>query len=141
VDLDYNYVGSVDREVMLNTFFRSLFILLSVTLEHALQTYTREHLLRSLADDAFARQLAPMLLVNATTSPDTLIGRAWEIVEGLIALTGSESDFLSLAESGELRGELPFPDDPTLAERLAAHPALLWKMANVRAHRGASVSP
>jgi len=35
---------------------------------------------------------------------------------------------------GDLRPELLFPDDSEISERLARHPALLWKAQNAREH-------
>jgi len=43
-----------------------------------------------------------------------------------------EEEFITAVQRGALLPELLFPDDPKEAERIAAHPAILWKMENVR---------
>jgi hypothetical protein len=42
--------------------------------------------------------------------------------------------YMAGVERGELLPELLFPDDSQEAGRVAMHPALLWKMVNVRTH-------
>jgi hypothetical protein len=49
-------------------------------------------------------------------------------------LNDDEKAYLESADLGDLNLELIFPDDPQEAERIAGHPAIQWKMANVRAH-------
>jgi len=43
-------------------------------------------------------------------------------------------EYLAAIHQGELRPELLFPTDAGEAARIAAHPAILWKVQNVRAH-------
>ena len=45
-----------------------------------------------------------------------------------------EKEYLDSIEKGEIRPEKLFPNDPTEAQIFAAHPAILWKVANVRTH-------
>lgn len=53
----------------------------------------------------------------------------------MIELDEREQEYIDRAHVGELRPELLFPDDAALAERLRRHPALLWKINNVKRHR------
>lgn len=56
--------------------------------------------------------------------------------EKLLPLRANELDFLRLVnEEGTLRPELLTADDGLRAV-IASHPALRWKVRNVRAHRG-----
>jgi hypothetical protein len=40
--------------------------------------------------------------------------------------------FITAVQQGELKPELLFPNDPAEAGRVAAHPAILWKIMNVK---------
>lgn len=51
-----------------------------------------------------------------------------------MALNDNEAHYMAGIERGELFPELLFPDDPREAGHVAMHPALLWKMVNVRKH-------
>ena len=44
----------------------------------------------------------------------------------------NEAKYIASIQRGELDPELLFPDDPEEAKRIAAHPAILWKLINVR---------
>jgi len=45
-----------------------------------------------------------------------------------------EKAYLDAMARGEYRPELLFPNRPDIVERIARHPALLWKAANVAEH-------
>lgn len=65
-----------------------------------------------------------------------LVERTRERLAAVLPLRSNEVEFLDvLLDLGEVRPEL-LTDDPALRDRLHAHPALLWKAQNVRAHRG-----
>jgi hypothetical protein len=81
-------------------------------------------------------QLAPTLAAGTAVSPDTLVDRAWGRVEPLVSLTRSEAAYMEAIQLGSIRLDLLFPGEPEEAERLARHPALLWKARNARAHHG-----
>ena len=51
-----------------------------------------------------------------------------------MTLGPNEAAYIASIGRGELRSELLFPDDPEAAQRIVKHPAILWKMTNVRAH-------
>jgi predicted nucleotidyltransferase component of viral defense system len=115
--------------------FRALFIAFSITLEHPLKTYNKRHLRRCIEANGIARQLLPMLMTGIKFTPDELIDKAWDAVQSLVIVNRIESEFLSSVESGTLLPNLLFPNDSELAGRIASHPALLWKIANIRAHK------
>lgn len=114
--------------------FRAVFYALAVTLEHPLYTYDKKHLSRVLSGSTIAHQLTPMLLINTEIIIEELIEKAWNTISHLITPTKSESNFISLVEQGQLRPELLFTGNTELERRIASHPALLWKISNVRAH-------
>ena len=114
--------------------FRAWFIALAAILDHPLPTYTRIRLERLVTERAVAEQLAPMLAAAVPPRLDDLVKRAWAVVAKFMTLRPNEAAYIVSIERGELRPELLFADDPEAAQRIAAHPAILWKMANVRAH-------
>jgi predicted nucleotidyltransferase component of viral defense system len=115
--------------------FRKLFMAFSIVLERSLPTYTRERLERQITEQALTEQVVPLLNLRIDFSAPNLIRKAWEVVSRFLALSEDESAYLESADRGELNLELIFPDDPQEAMRIAGHPAIQWKMANVRAHR------
>jgi hypothetical protein len=60
---------------------------------------------------------------------------------GFLTLKPNEEEFITAVQRGELLPELLFPDDPQEAERIAAHPSILWKMENVRNYLARSAMP
>jgi hypothetical protein len=107
---------------------------LAITLEHPLKTYGKKHIQHSLSENDIAHQLVPMLMANTDIRPEELAKNAWNVIKHLFVLNKNESEFISSAEHGLLRPELLFHGDSELAQRIASHPALLWKINNVRAH-------
>lgn len=114
--------------------FRSWFIALSSILNHPLYTYTRSRLEALITERAVVEQLAPMLAVDVPPRANDLVEQAWVVLSEFMTLRPNEADYIASIERGELRPELLFPDDPETAQRLAKHPAILWKVTNVRAH-------
>jgi len=114
--------------------FRSWFIALSVTLAHPLPTYTRERLEARINERVISEQLAPMLAGDAELDSSSLVGSAWSKVGKLRALGPSEERFLADLQEGKLSTELVFQGDLEEARRIAGHPAIQWKVENVRGH-------
>lgn len=114
--------------------FGRLFKALSVVLERPLPTYSRERLERQVTDQAFAEQVGPLLNARIDFAAKNLVAKAWAIVGGFLELSDAEKEFYESLDRGDLRLDLIFPDDLAEAERLAGHPAIRWKMANVRKH-------
>ena len=79
-------------------------------------------------------QLVPMLAVDAPLRPDDLVRQAWAVLSEFMSLRPNEAAYIASIERGELRPDLLFTDDPEAAQRIALHPAILWKVTNVRAH-------
>ena len=115
--------------------FRRLFIALTAVLDHPLSTYTLSRLQRLVTERTVAEQLAPMLAVTSLPQTDALVKRAWAILNKFLNLKANETAYLASIERGDLRPELLFGGDRKAAQRIATHPAILWKVSNVRAYR------
>jgi len=76
-------------------------------------------------------QLYPMLGGDNPPDRADLLERAWRVVEPLLALAPEERRYVEEIGRGCVRPELLFPEDSVLCERIANHPAILWKAANV----------
>jgi hypothetical protein len=49
-------------------------------------------------------------------------------LDRFLSMEPNEMAFSTAVQEGELKPELLFPDDPAEAGRVAAHPAILWKI-------------
>lgn len=122
-------------DLLSSTSFRSLFVALSSTLDHPLTRYGRERLDR-VTGSRFEEQVREMLTAEEAIDLDEVKGKAWAAVGPLLELTANEREFVRLVnDEGELRLDLLFPHTNELANRLASHPAIQWKLVNVRHHR------
>jgi len=137
---DLAYPPPSSTEVFQSILFRRWFIALASILEHPLTTYTRDRLEAGITDRDVEERLTPLL---AGVSPDRkeLSERAWAALSGFLALQPHEEEFIDAVQRGELRPELLFPDDPQEAERIGTHPAILWKMGNVRKYLAQPARP
>ncbi|MFZ2055087.1 MAG: nucleotidyl transferase AbiEii/AbiGii toxin family protein [Candidatus Aminicenantales bacterium] len=114
--------------------FRKLFIALSVVLDHPLSTYSRSRLERLVTERVIVEQVAPLLNAEIELKVGELIDKAWAVVIKFFDLSAEEKDYLESAGRGDLRMELLFPGDVQEAMRVAAHPAIQWKISNVKVH-------
>jgi predicted nucleotidyltransferase component of viral defense system len=114
--------------------FRSRFIALSVILDHPLPTYTKDRLKSILSDRALYENLAPMLAASEPLRSADLIDGAWAVVEQLLPLDPNEEEYIAGIERGELLPQLLFPDGSEDAKTISEHPAIQWKILNVRKH-------
>jgi len=118
--------------------FRKLFIALSIVLDHSLSTYSRSRLERLVTDRVLMDQLAPLLNAEIELRVGDLIEKAWAVVIKFFDLSAEEKDYLESAGRGDLRMGLLFPGDAEEAKRVAAHPAIQWKISNVKVHAAKS---
>jgi len=128
---DVAYPPLVSTEVFQSIQFRRWFIALSSILEHPLMTYSRDRLEAGMTDQDIEERLAP-LLTGVSTVRGELIERAWGNLAKFLTLDPDEEGFITAVQQGELRLELLFSQDPDEAGRIAGHPAILWKIQNVR---------
>jgi hypothetical protein len=130
---DLAYLTNQAHEAMRSKRFRSWFIALSAILNHPLTTYAKDRINKRITDRIVAEQLAPMLIVPAAPfQPSDLIERSWGIISPFMKLSENEAKYIASIQQGKLYPELLFRDAPAEAKRMASHPAILWKLLNVR---------
>lgn len=114
--------------------FRRVFVAFSATLPHPLQNYTRKQMGTRLTPQTVLEQLLPMLAGVDAPGLDDLMERPWRVLEPLVQLTAAELEYVESIHSGEIRPQLLFPDDAIMAKLIHNHPAICWKLENVRRH-------
>lgn len=114
--------------------FRRIHVALAGTLPHPLYKYGRNRLDR-VTDRQAQEQLVPMLHADEHPTASDLKEKAWRVIAPLVELDESEREYIDRVHAGEVRPELLFPDDEVLAEQLERHPALKWKIDNVKRYR------
>ncbi len=102
---------------------------------HPLANFRRQRIESLVTERVVVEQLGPMLVADETPSAKDLVERAWAVLGPLLTLDANEKAYLAAVHAGVLRAELLFPREPAEAARIASHPAILWKIENVRAHR------
>jgi hypothetical protein len=75
-----------------------------------------------------------MLMGETILHPETMVDRSWAVISHIMELTEPEIRFISSLHRGELCPDLLFPDSPEQARQVEIHPAILWKLINVRNH-------
>jgi len=101
-------------------------------LDHPLTSYDRKRLEERVTDQTITKQLVPMLTANEKPWAEDLFDRAWSMLSKFLDLEPAELEYIEAIHRGELRPELLFPDDTDQADRIARHPAIQWKIQNVR---------
>ena len=112
---------------------RGLFVALSGSLDHPPHRYGPERLDR-VDDKAVHTQLHPVLTSTDQPNAESLRRDTLRILVPMLELSAAERECTDRLQKGELQPALLFPDHPELADRLARHPALLWKAKNAREH-------
>lgn len=113
--------------------FRSRFVAIAGTLDHPLGTYGRERLEALLTQKEVEERLLPTLAQGRKVEARELVAAAWRRLEALLDLRPEETRYMSELAQGRLVLEELLHDE---GERrlLSNHPALLWKVLNVRRH-------
>lgn len=132
---DIGTLAEMAADTLQSPLFRGLFVALSASLPHPLSTYNRQHIEARLTRGMIQEQLLPVLVVDRRPDRDELIERAWRAVAPFVGLTVQEQEYVDLIHDGIVRPELLFPEDHVFAERIASHPAILWKVTNVLQER------
>ncbi len=109
------------------------------TLDHPLGTYGRERLEAQLTQQEVRERLQPMLAQGRSVEANELVAAAWQRLGPLLDLRPEETLYMNELAEGRLALEGLFDGDQEEIYRFAQHPALRWKVLNVRRHRkGAS---
>lgn len=124
-----NLVGAL----LADATFRARFLAVAAILDHPLPTYSKERLARRLDSRTIQEQLIPMLVASERPSASALAAAAWNVVEPLVRLTPEEERFFDGIGKGVFHAELL--GDPAALE-LGHHPAVAWKLLNVRRRLG-----
>jgi predicted nucleotidyltransferase component of viral defense system len=114
--------------------FRARFIAMSAVFEQPLQTYTFSRLQGLLRGQFVAEQLTPVLPENITINAEDLAEKSWSQVEPLMSLKSHEKEYIDAIHRGELKLDLLFHNNEKEIALLGKHPAILWKLENVRMH-------
>ena len=117
-----------------NEAFRPTFLALCGMLIHQPSAASEARIRKLVSDDVVQKQLLPMLVDPAGVTGTSLVDAAWPRVAPLVELSVAEAAYFEGLAAGELKTDLLFPSDAAEATRLASHPVLLWRVANVRQH-------
>ncbi|MDA0994930.1 MAG: nucleotidyl transferase AbiEii/AbiGii toxin family protein [Proteobacteria bacterium] len=113
---------------------RRIHVALAATLPRPLYEYGEARLDR-VTDRVIQEQLTPMLHRDERPTAGELKQQAWSVLAPLVTLDDAEREYIDRVHAGELLPELLFPDDEETAGRLKRHPALQWKIDNVRRYQ------
>jgi hypothetical protein len=113
--------------------FRRLFVAMAGTLPRSLHSYDRS-CLEKLTDRSVELQLRLVLPSGDLPTLERLREDAWNVVAPLLHLDDREREYTERLQVGEILPALLFPDDADLCDKLARHPALLWKAKNAAEH-------
>ena len=116
--------------------FRSWFVGIASVLNHPLSTYGVETIGSRLTQSHIDDHLGPILIRGKTPRLRELVDSVRSVVAPLLDLSQPEQTFVSAVAAGDAPVEILFPDDPHAQRVLADHPALAWKLTNVRRHLG-----
>lgn len=114
--------------------FRTWFIAFSAILKHPLTAYKRERIEKRVTNVMISEQLVPMLMGSPSLQSIDLVKRSWNMISSIMELDADEQEYIAAIQRGELDLGLLYNDDSKEKQRLGAHPALMWKMVNVRKH-------
>lgn len=115
--------------------FRSWFVGIASVLNHPLSTYEADSIGHRLTQSHIDEQLGPMLTSGKTPRVEELVAAIRSTVGPLLDLAPAEQAFVTAVAEGGAPTERLFPDDDRASHLLAEHPALAWKLENVRRYR------
>jgi predicted nucleotidyltransferase component of viral defense system len=116
--------------------YRSWFVGIASVLNHPLSTYKVDSIGRRLTQSDIEEQLGPMLTRGKTPRVEELVAAVRSIMSPLLKLSPPERAFAEAIAVGDAPVDMLFPNDPRASHLLEKHPALAWKLENVRRHRG-----
>jgi hypothetical protein len=105
-------------------------LLFASTLDRDLRDYKPGRYDAAFSEEAIRKLLYPML----SSEDRPTVVEMMSVVKPLLEETLNHKDaepYLDAMARGEYRPELLFPDQPAISNRIANHPALIWKATNV----------
>jgi len=115
--------------------FRARFVAIAGILDHPLGSYSRERLEAQLNQQEVNERLSPMLAQGKRAEAGELVAAAWQRLGPLLNLRPEETFYMNELAEGRLALEGLFDGDQEEIDRFAQHPAIRWKVLNVRRHR------
>ena len=116
-----------DRELL-----RKLAVLFASTLDRDLREYRPERY-ENIEKTEIERLLYPLLRATDRPAASDMLRVVAPVLRDVLD-HDKERAYLEAMIRGKYQPELLFSDYPEVAQRIASHPALLWKAANVTAH-------
>lgn len=129
---DIGQIPHIAPNILGSQEFRAKFISFSAILTLPLSEYSVGRIKDRLLPQSIETRLLPMINSGDIGLVDKSIQQAFEIIKPMLDLSENELKYVNAVAEGELRLEYLFPKDSGEATRLAKHPALLWKIQNVR---------
>lgn len=112
---------------------RAAVIGLGAVLPHPLHTYADDRFKRMGAKQ-FETELRPFLRSAEKLNAEQIQLDAAPVLSWMKTLSDHERSYIDAIADGRIEPELVFARDPELCRSLKLHPALLWKIQNVRSH-------
>jgi len=130
---DLGKLHDIADDVLHSSLFRSFFIAMSAILKHPLYDYKVEKLKDRIHKTLVTQELIPLLASDEAALVEDRIMYTWKLLSSLFVLSEGEEEYVTAISSGEVHLNLLFPPDSVEIECLSKHPALAWKIQNVRA--------
>ena len=108
---------------------RKLTVLFASTMDRDFRTYHMDRF-QVLDQKELERLLYPLLRADDRPTFDKMLSAVSPLLKTVLDHE-RESSYLAAIASGKYQPELLFPKQPEIVERIAQHPALLWKTVNV----------
>lgn len=122
------------KRIVQTSDYRSWFIALAATLPRPLVEYDHTRIEKAVTAADINNMLIPMLINGSRLDPEGLVDRMWLVMDPVLDLSESEQEYVAEIQRGILRSNLIFPSDAEKASRLERHPAVQWKLMNMRKH-------
>jgi len=129
---DVGRLPLITPDILNSQRFRAHFIALSVILPHPLYEYSIKRIKEQITTRSIENDLIPMLSKNDPTAVEVIIDQAVGVLDSILVLEDHEREYITRVHKGNLELSLLFPEDKAIASRLAKHPAIAWKIQNVR---------
>jgi hypothetical protein len=129
---DVGRFSEIVPEVIKSQWFRDHFIAMSATLAHPLYDYSLDRIKERISPAKIESNLIPMLSHASLQTVEATVQQAFDMISSLLPLTPHEKEYIKEVTKGQLRLDILFTEDEKVAARLSKHPALLWKIKNVR---------
>lgn len=129
---DVGRFSEIVPEVIKSQWFRAHFIAMSATLAHPLYDYSLDRIKKRISPVKIESNLIPMLSHASLQTVEATVHQAFDMIRSLLPLTPHEKEYIKEVTKGQLRLDILFTEDEQVAARLSKHPALLWKIKNVR---------